>query len=334
MVIVAVVSSQPIITFAERILEIIAKIGRDSAAAWWWTILSVGPLLGALIKEPGAMTLCAILLVKKFYVFNPSRSFKYATLALLFANVSVGGMLAPFASRALFMIADRWEWSIADMLRMFGWKAFVGIIFSNLLYFLIFRKEFTRFPEKLPTVEKGKPIPPLWITFIHLLFLALIAIMGEYAPVFLGIFILFLGFHRATIFYQTPLHLRSAILVGFFFASLIIHGGLQNWWLHPLLSRASPAGLFSASIILSAFADNAIVIYLVSQFPSYSEILRYLLVSGAMAAGGLTVIANAPNPIGHAILRHSFQEKISFFKLFLAALLPTGIMASIFWILQ
>jgi hypothetical protein len=48
------------------------------------------------------------------------------------------------------------------------------------------------------------------------------------------------------------------------------------------------------------------------------------LVSGALTGGGLTVIANAPNPAGFSILKPSFEEgAISALYLFLYALPPT-----------
>ncbi len=334
MVIVVVVSSRPIIQFAEKVLEYIARLGGDTPGAWWLTILTIGPLFGAMMKEPGAMTLCAILLAKKFYPFKSSRAFQYATLGLLFANISVGGMLTPFASRALFIVAKKWEWGIVDMFTMFGWKAIMGLVLANLLYFFVFRKEFRNFPKTLPAVEKEQPTPPLWITCVHLIFLTLVALTGEHAPIFIGVFILFLGFHRATVFYQSPILLKSAIMVGFFFASLLIHGELQGWWINPLLQDLPELGVFSLSFALSGVADNAVVIYLASKIPSYTDALRYVLVAGSMAAGGLTVVANAPNPIGHAILRPSFGGKISFSRLFLGALPPTLIMATIFWLFR
>ena len=44
-----------------------------------------------------------------------------------------------------------------------------------------------------------------------------------------------------------------------------------------------------------------------------------------MTGGGLTVIANAPNPAGQAILGKYFKEGISALQLFLWAALPTFI---------
>lgn len=333
-VIVVVVGSRPIIAYAEKLLDICAHLAKDTPAAWWWTLLTIGPLLGAIVKEPAAMAISAILLSKKFYHYNPSRLFQYATLGLLFANVSVGGMLTSFSSRALFIVADVWGWDWLYMLTRFGWKAVIGILLANTLYYFVFRKEFvTRFPAKLPKLKKEEhdETPPLWITLIHLFFLALIVIFGENAPLFIGAFILFLGFWKATSFYQAPLHLRSAIFVGFFFASLLIHGKLQGWWFVPLMHSFGDFGTMMGSFVLSGFIDNAVVSYLSLEVPGLDEMKHYLIVVGAMSAGALTIIANAPNPVGHAILRGVFQSRISLVGLLLGALAPSLIFLAVFW---
>ena len=337
MVIVVVIASRPIVTFVERVMEWIARLGKDTPGAWWWTILTIGPLLGSLIKEPGAMTICALLLAAKFYHYNPPKSFQYATMGLLFANISVGGMLSSFSSRALFFVAKDWEWSSWDLMRMFGWKAVVGILIANASYYFIFRKGFVEnFPEKIPALEKeeSKRPTPFWITLIHILFVAAIVFTGESRTLFLGVFLIFLAFHRATSFYQGKLHLKAAILVAFFFASLIIHGELQGWWIIPLIKNTSNFATAVISFVLSAFADNATLGYLVVDIPNLEHIERYLIVAGYMAAGGLTVIANAPNPIGLSILRPAFKGHVSFFKFFMGALPPSLLYFFIFWILK
>ncbi|MCH9703986.1 MAG: putative Na+/H+ antiporter, partial [Chlamydiae bacterium] len=311
MVIVVVVGSRPIISFAERVLEFFARIGKDSAGAWWLAIMSIGPLLGSILKEPGAMALSAILLSKKFYPYQPSRSFQYATLGLLFANISVGGLLSPYSSRALFFAAKTWEWDTHFMFTNFGWKLLIAMAAVNLIYYFIFRQNFVRhFPKKLPLLEKGeerKPTP-FWITLIHLVFVIAISTFSLHAPIFFGLFIAFLGFHQVTRFYQSKLHLKQSALVGFFFASLILHGELQGFWLLPLLQDYGERVMAASSFILSAFADNAIVNYLGTQLTDLSARGQYILVASTMAAGGMTAIANVANPLGLTILRHSFHE--------------------------
>jgi Na+/H+ antiporter NhaD/arsenite permease-like protein len=80
---------------------------------------------------------------------------------------------------------------------------------------------------------------------------------------------------------------------------------------------------------LTAFNDNAAITYLSSLVPEISAnvALQHAVVFGAVTGGGLTVIANAPNPAGQSILQEYFPEKISPLKLFLSALSPTLILA-------
>lgn len=337
MAIVAVVGSRPIISFSERVLDFFARLGKDSPGAWWLTIMTLGPLLGSVLKEPGAMALSAILLQKKFYVFKPSRAFQYATLGLLFANISVGGLLSPISSRALFFVAQSWEWDWHYMFFQFGWKLLVGIAFVNLIYFFIFRKNFTEhFPKKLPVLEKDaeRQPTPIWITLVHLLFVISISFFAPHPTIFFGIFLFFLGFYQITRYYQSRLHLKQAILVGFFFASLIIHGELQAFWVIPLLHDYGENVMALSSFILSAFADNAIINYLAVRLTDLTPKGQYLLVASAMSAGGLTAIATVANPLGLTILRHSFQEEISLFRLFLGGGFPSLFYWALFLILQ
>ena len=71
-----------------------------------------------------------------------------------------------------------------------------------------------------------------------------------------------------------------------------------------------------------------------SQVEGLSEAFKRALVAGAVTGGGLTVIANAPNPAGFAILRGSFEhETIDPLTLFLAALPPTLIAVAAFRLL-
>ena len=83
--------------------------------------------------------------------------------------------------------------------------------------------------------------------------------------------------------------------------------------------------------ILTAVTDNAALTYLGSLVEGTNEVWRYMLVAGAVAGGGLTVIANAPNPAGFSILRGCFPDgAISPKNLILAALVPTLVAAAMF----
>ncbi len=98
------------------------------------------------------------------------------------------------------------------------------------------------------------------------------------------------------------------MLVGFFLASLVIHGGCQKWWIAPVLSGLTNGRLMIGAIVLTAFNDNAAITYLASLVPGFPPSLKYAVVAGAVTGGGLTVIANAPNPAGQSILAPSFGK--------------------------
>jgi len=331
-VIMAIAASRPIVQFAEHVLGLIA--GR-SPARWWLTLLTLGPLLGSFITEPAAMTICAVLLGREFYRLGPAKRFMYATLGLLFVNISVGGALTNFAAPPVLMVAAKWSWSSAYMFEQVGLRALAGIILSNLIYFLIFRREFSSLSASsqiLPGDESRRQEPvPFWITGVHLIFLGWTVLVAHEPALFIGGFLFFLAFTTATTAYQDEINLRSPMLVGFFLAGLVIHGGLQGWWIEPVLNRLSAFPLLVGATILTAFNDNAAITYLATLVPNFSDPLKDAVVSGAICGGGLTVIANAPNPAGQSILQKYFPEgSIAPGGLFLAALVPTLVMLFFF----
>ena len=335
-VIMAISSTRPILRLAEQCLEVFARLGGRRPEAWWLSILTVGPLLGSVITEPAAMTISALLLGKRFYAHRPSRAFAYATLGLLFVNISVGGTLTNFAAPPVLMVTAAWGWDTTYMFTRFGWIAVIGILLSNLIYFLAFRREFAAFPLAEAASEAGDTVParvPYWITVIHLLFMAA-AVYNVHRPALLvGSFLFFMAFFEVTEDDQEPLQLRSPILVGFFLAGLVIHGGLQSWWIEPVLGRLSELPLMFCSIGLTAMNDNAAITYLATLVPNMSESMKFAVLAGAVTGGGLTVIANAPNPAGQAILGEHFDDGISPLGLLLGALVPTAVMCACFLLL-
>ena len=151
--------------------------------------------------------------------------------------------------------------------------------------------------------------------------------------VFIGLVLFFLGFASAYRQHQSPLILREALLVSFFLAGLVVLGGLQQWWLEPVLLGLSADAVFYGATALTALTDNAALTYLGSLVPGLSDEFKVALVAGAVTGGGLTLIANAPNPAGVAILRNKFPEGVIHpLGLLLAALPPTAIAALIFQI--
>ncbi len=334
-IIMALASTRPVLNFAESSLSFFARIGKETPAAWWLVILTVAPLLGSLITEPGAMTIAAMLLSKKFYHLKPSSRFAYATLGLLFVNISIGGVMTNFAAPPVLMVAQKWGLTTGEMLLHFGDKAAISILASTLVYYFFFRKELTAMALRAgdhdgdgqgDVIQKKTPTP-LFITLTHLGFMAWTVAFAHYPPMFIGGFLFFLAFSQATAHHQSDVNLRGPILVGFFLAGLVIHGGLQGWWLAPIISGLTEVPLFIGATILTSFNDNAAITFLASQVQGLSPELKYAVLAGAITGGGLTVIANAPNPAGQAILSKFFGEGVSPIKLALAALLPTLIVA-------
>ena len=376
------------------------------------------------------MTITALLLANKFYELKPGEAFKYATIGLLFVNVSVGGTLTHFAAPPVLMIASPWDIGTVDMLTYFGWKATLGILLSNMLYFIVFRSQFQKLeelfalrnlkdeirkkylprdvmetdfdamdsvvneelqfdqnvesqiskaveryrtllaskyfeavtargidrelakrafderfdeiklaklrefipmllpPEKRapffdPDWDKREDPVPWWVTAVHVVFMAWTIFNAHDPELFVASMLFFLGFAAVTSSYQNRIDLRPPLLVGFFLAGLVVHGGLQGWWIEPVLGSLGEVPLMISATVLTAFNDNAAITYLSTLVPNFSDELKYAVVAGAVAGGGLTVIANAPNPAGQSLLKTHFENGVSPAKLLLAALAPT-----------
>lgn len=436
-VIMTLAATRPILKAAELMMWKIANVFGGMLVAWWLTILTFGPILGSFITEPAAMTISALLLGDKFYDLGPSDKFKYATLGLLFVNISVGGTLTHFAAPPVLMVAGPWNWDLMHMMTSFGWKAVLGIFIANGLYFYLFRSELDELQKKyalvrmkrelqgryvkreeleaefdnlevvvdeelgfnasleskcaeikarlreriMASVDKGntnlelleeafdqrfeeirlaqvsKTLPgllprgqrppyrdpkwdqregfvPGWMMVAHMLFMAWTVVNAHYPALFVGGFLFFLGFAQATIPYQNRIDLKPSLLVGFFLAGLVMHGGVQGWWIAPVLGSLGELPLMLGATALTAVNDNAAITYLSTLVPGFTPELKYAVVAGAVTGGGLTVIANAPNPAGQSILKRYFAHGVSPFGLFKAALLPTVIMALCFWLLR
>ena len=343
-VIMAMAATRPVVGFAQAMLQRVAALGGRTPAAWWLTILTFGPLLGSFITEPAAMTIAALLLSRQFFDLQPSMRLRYATLGLLFVNVSIGGTLTHFAAPPVLMVARLWNWDTPFMLGHFGWRSALAIVISTLVYLVMFRKELwelatigappdvDRAAEDAPEGQTLLPIPA-WVTVVHLLFLTWTVANSHYPVLCVGAFMFFLGFTRATAAYQSMVDIKTPLLVGFFLAGLVVHGGLQGWWIAPTLSRLSQDGLFWGATLLTAFNDNALITYLATLVPDFTEPFRVAVVEGAVCGGGLTVIANAPNPAGQALLGRFFDGAVNPLKLAAAALVPTLIAAAMFRLL-
>jgi putative Na+/H+ antiporter len=330
-VVMSVASTRPILRLAEGLLGLLARAGGGSLSAWWISILTVGPLLGSFITEPAAMTICALLLSRRFYALGPGPKLAYATLGLLFVSISTGGTLTDFAAPPVLMVARPWAWDTPFMLIQFGWKALVGILISTGVYFLVFRKELLRLGSQRARADEPPEEPiPVWVTLGHLAFLVLAVLCAHYVVYLVMIFLFFLAFVEVTEEFQREFSIRPPVLVGFFLAGLVVHGGLQQWWIAPLLGSLRETSLMLGAVALTAFNDNAAITYLCTLVPSFTDGMKYAAVAGAVAGGGLTVIANAPNPAGQSILQRHFRNGVGMAALLAGALFPTVVQVAVF----
>lgn len=332
-VIMCMAATRPILYLSERSIEGIARlVPIPGRMALYVTCLTIGPLLGSFITEPAAMTVTALLLRDKFYRTPMSLRFRYATLGLLFVNISIGGVLTNFAAPPILMVAGSWNWSSAFMAATFGWKAALAISVGSVATALVFRKELLA-----PLAEKQASSPhnavPAWVVGVHVAFMGLTILTAHHMSFFLPLFLLFLGWHTVAREYQDELRVKESLLVGFFLGGLVTLGKLQEWWIQPLVGSLDAQPLFWGATVLTAFTDNAALTYLGTLVPNLADAAKYALAAGAVTGGGLTVIANAPNPAGYGLLREGFGEHgISPLGLALGAL-PYTLLAALAFLL-
>jgi len=325
-VIMVVAASRPILLLARAAVERGALLlPMPRAMATYFLALFLLPLLGSFITEPAAMTLAALLLRDRFYSMPISSRLKYATIGVLFVNVSIGGTLTPFAAPPVLMVAAKWQWTLPFMLEHFGWRSALACLVNAGGVTLLFSPELRQLSAApAPSDRDGASAVPWQLTLVHLLFLLGVVVFAHHAIVFMALFLFFLGVASAYERYQDRLILREALMVAFFLAGLVVLGGQQQWWLQALLERMSPTAVYYGATALTAVTDNAALTYLGSLVEGLTDEFKYSLVAGAVTGGGLTVIANAPNPAGYSILKSRFEhEEISALGLLAAATIPT-----------
>ncbi len=324
--IVVIAGSRAVLHMAKKGVSAVASIvPLKGGMAFYFVALSFVPLLGSFITEPAAMTLAAMMLKERIFGVGLSNRLKYATLGVLFVNVSIGGTLTSFAAPPVLMVAAKWNWDSWYMLTHFGWKAASAVFVNALAVTLLFKDQLVQLPKTSSARDFEIPFS---VMLVHVLFLAGVVTFAHHPAAFLGLFLFFIGFAQAYPRYQdSRLLLREGLLVAFFLAGLVVLGGQQQWWLEPLLRGMDSSTVYYGATALTAITDNAALTYLGSLVEGLSDEFKYALVAGAVTGGGLTVIANAPNPAGFAILRGNFEdETIHPVGLFLAAL-PATIVA-------
>jgi hypothetical protein len=320
--IMVVAGTRPILHFARIAVRAIARwLPLSDGMALYFLVLSFVPLLGSFITEPAAMTLAALMLRDTLFSRDVSGRLKYVTLGVLFVNVSIGGTLTPFAAPPVLMVAAKWQWDTWFMISNFGWKAALAVFVNAGAAMLWFRTELSHMADEPETRNASMPLS---VVLVHIAFLTGIVVFAHHPAVFLGLFLFFLGFATAYQRHQDPLILREALLVAFFLAGLVVLGGMQQWWLEPVLMGMDANAVYFGATALTAITDNAALTYLGSLVDGLDPDFKIALVSGAVTGGGLTLIANAPNPAGAAILKGKFSDNaIQPLGLLIAALPPT-----------
>jgi hypothetical protein len=336
-VVMVVAASRPVLVAVQRLLGLIAAVvPLPTPVVLAWLGLAAVPLMGSLITEPAAMTLAALMLAPQIFHKGVPEKLKYAALGVLFVNISIGGTLTSYAAPPVLMVAATWSWDTAFMANTFGWKAALAVLVNATAVVLVLRKHLgaNASATGASAAADAQPAVPLVVSAVHLLFLAGVVTLAHHPVLFLGLFLFFLGYTQAYERFQSPLILKEGLLVGFFLAGLVVLGGMQQWWLQPIVSGLPPTTLFFSAMGLTAITDNAALTYLGSLIEGISDASKYMLVAGAVAGGGLTVIANAPNPAGVALLKGGFEDaSIGAGGLLLGALLPTAVAATFFLIL-
>jgi hypothetical protein len=324
-------STRPVIAIAAMLIDAVSRaLPLAKSLRGYVACLVVGPLLGSFITEPAAMTLTALILRDRYFQGTSSR-FMHLTLAVLFVNVSIGGALTSYAAPPVLMVASKWGWDTPFMLQAFGWKVILAVCINALGAAFYLRRELSK-SRAGAGVILGRT--PLWLILIHLLFLGLIVGTAHHPVIFVGFFLFFLGVYEITREYQDELQIKPALLVAFFLGGIVLLGGMQTWWLQPILLKMDSLALFVGATGLTSITDNAALTYLGAQVEGVSESFKYALVAGALAGGGLTVIANAPNPAGYAILQSSFgPEGIHPLNLLASAIAPTLVAMGCLWFL-
>lgn len=330
--IMVVAASRPILELMRvLLLGLLRLLPVRRELGLFFLVLALVPLAGSFITEPAAMTLAAILLRDSFFRAPWHTGFKYLAMGVLFVNVSIGGVLTAYAAPPVLMVASAFGWDTGYMFSHFGGRAVVAVLVNAVLATLICRESINKRMDAQDRDETRRaPVPP-WVMAVHVAFLIGVVLGAHHPPVFLGLLMLFIGFCSAYARHQDRLLIKEGLLVGFFLAGLVVLGGLQQWWLQDLLGSLEPTVLFWGAAALTAVTDNAALTYLGSLVQGTSQAWRDMLVAGAVVGGGLTVIANAPNPAGFALLKDTFPGgAISAGRLFLAALGPTLVAAAAF----
>jgi hypothetical protein len=385
-VIMTLAGTRPVLKVSELAMQKIADLLGGSLTAWWFTIFTLVPLLGSLITEPAAMTISAMLLSRfgwkavlgilvanglYFAVFRKElvslqhdfalQALKDKTQTELLkrrdqeaeidrigpeANQELGFRLA--VERRLDQIVEHVKARLEaeylpGLMKPGADQDLVREAFEKRLEEIKLRRIRRDMPGLLPAGERPPFIDPdwarrddpvpAWIIAVHVVFMVWTIASAHYPELFVPGLLFFLGFAQVTPPFQNRINLKPPLLVGFFLGGLVAHGGVQGWWIEPVLGNLAEVPLMLCATILTAVNDNAAITFLSTLVPGFTDGFKYAVVAGAVAGGGLTVIANAPNPAGLSILKKHFENGVSPAGLFNAAIIPTAVLWLFFLVL-
>jgi hypothetical protein len=229
------------------------------------------------------------------------------------------------------MVARTFDWDTAHVFATLGWKAAVAVALNAVAVGLFVLRDLR--PPCAGDRSDGGPAAPWWLTVVHAGLIGLVVCWAHHPKLVLGVLVLFIGVATVTRRYHDPLHLRHGLMVGGFLSGLVVLGSHSGWWIGAAVTALDETGLYFAATAMTAITDNAALTYLGTQVP-LTDGMRYALVAGSVTGGGLTVIANAPNPAGAAILQPTFNShRISPLYLLLGASGPTIVVIVCFQVL-
>ncbi|MCB0309514.1 MAG: hypothetical protein KDD48_09095, partial [Bdellovibrionales bacterium] len=212
-VIMTVAATKPIVNTARSLMVFLSKIFPiKNEVSMYLVCLIFGPLMGSFITEPAAMTLTALILRDQYFSSTVSSRFKYLTLATLFVNVSIGGVLTSFAAPPVLMVATKWNWDISFMFWHFGWKAVIAVFANTLIATAVLFKELTNLKAFTLELHPAARKTPVWLSAIHIGFLGFIVMTSHHAAFFMGLFMFFIGITAITTEYQESLKIRQSLL--------------------------------------------------------------------------------------------------------------------------
>ena len=326
-VIMALASTRPIVTLAERVLQRIARLGGAHAGARGGaSILIVAPLLGSFITEPAAMTIAALLLARQFFDLDPSRDLRYATLGPAVRQRLDRRHADPLrrAARADGRGPVGLGYAVhAEPLRLAGRRRDRRARPCCIPVF--FRREFAALARRdgQSPMPSGRPddatpgqrlLPvPAWVTIVHLAFMAW-TVRERALP--------------------GAVHRRLPVLPRLRASHVAVSDASSTsrrrcWSASSWPASSSTAGCRAGGLrrCSRACREERLVLGLDAADRVQRQRAHHLsgdagarlsatafkvaVVEGAVTGGGLTVIANAPNPAGQALLGRFFDGAIS-----------------------